>query len=364
MSFRYAGHRYASIVVTIRPLFGIMSSTNDENRVELDRETAVRTAAEAFRAHGVDAGDARTTAEVLVAAEARGKDSHGLIRLPRYVRGIEHGNVAVDGESEIVRDAGAAAAVDGGARLGPAVAVDAVSEATARADEFGVGAVGVHDTNHLGALGYYTDLARGEGYVAVAMTNTEPAMPPYGGTEPTLGTNPIAVGLPTDPPFNLDMSTSAIARGSLETAAERGESIPEGVALDADGHPTTDPDAALEGTILPFGGPKGSGLAIAVEVLAGGLVGAEMGTDVTGTYNTEDPCTKGDLFLALDPDVLGGPGTVERIEGFLRRLKRTDATDDVDGIRLPGERSLRDEPAPEIRVDRDVWRRVTALADA
>jgi len=329
-------------------------------RVERDRAEAV--AAAAFEAHGISPADASHTAGVLVTADAMGKHSHGLLRLPRFVRGIEAGNVDPDGEIETVRDAGAAATLSGGARLGPVVASEAIAEATARAGEFGVGAVGVHDSNHLGMLGYYTDRARREGYVAVAITNTEPAMPPYGGAEPVLGTNPIAVATPTDPPVNLDMSTSAIARGTVLRARDRGEELPEGVALDADGQPTRDPAEALDGVIRPFGGVKGSGLAIAVELLAGGLVGAAMGTDVTGTYHTEDPCTKGDLFVALDPETLGGPDAVDRMSAFLRDLKAGETAEAFDGIRLPGERSVARADADEVDVDDEVWTEVRELA--
>jgi L-2-hydroxycarboxylate dehydrogenase (NAD+) len=332
--------------------------------MEVDRDRAVAVATAAFEAQGITADDGRLTAEVLVSADARGKHSHGLLRLPRFVRGVEHGNVDPEGDVEVVRERGGAAALDGGSRLGPVVASAAAGEAMDRAERHGVGAVGVRNANHLGMLGYYTDQIREAGLVGVAMTNTEPAMPPHGGAEPILGTNPVAVGLPTDPPFNLDMSTSAIARGTVLHMRETGEDLPKGVALDADGEPTTDPDAALDGTILPFGGPKGSGLAVAVEVLAGGLVGAAMGTDVTGTYHTEDPCTKGDLFLALDPSVLGGDGFAERASAFLRRLKATDTAAGVDEIRLPGERSVeRDRTAETVEVEDDLWSEVRDLAD-
>ncbi|MEF8975260.1 MAG: Ldh family oxidoreductase [Halapricum sp.] len=332
--------------------------------MDVDRARAREVASEAFQVHGIGESDADLTAEVLVAAEAVGKGSHGLIRLPRFVRGIEHGNVDPDGDIEVVRTAGAAATINGGSRLGPVVATHAIAEATERADKYGVGVAGAHNSNHLGMLGYYTDQARRDGYVAVGMTNTEPAMPPYGGTEPILGTNPIAVALPTDPPFNLDMSTSGIARGTVLKRKEQGGTLPEGVALDADGEPTTDPAAALEGTILPFGGAKGSGLAIAVEVLAGGLVGAAMGQDVTGTYHTEDPCTKGDLFVALDPEALAGDGFVEAANGFLRTLKNDPTAAGFDEIRLPGERSVRrDQRTESITVDDGLWERVQSLAE-
>ncbi|MFC7249261.1 Ldh family oxidoreductase [Halomicroarcula sp. GCM10025324] len=331
--------------------------------MEIGRQRAVDVATQAFRAHGITAPDAVQTAEVLVSADARGKHSHGLLRLPRFVRGIEHGNVDPDGTIAVASERGGAATISGGSRLGPAVASTATAEAMDRAENHGVGAVGVRDSNHLGMLGYYTDQLQQAGYVGIAMTNTEPAMPPYGGAEPVLGTNPIAIGLPTDPVFNLDMSTSAIARGTVFQEQETGGELPEGVALDADGQPTTDPAAALDGTMLPFGGPKGSGLAVAVEVLAGGLVGASMGEAVTGTYHTEDPCTKGDLFLAIDPDALGVSDFADRASSFLTTLTNGAPAAHADEIRLPGQRSVeRDRNATTVTVADDLWAEAQALA--
>ena len=331
--------------------------------MDVDRQRAIEVATDAFREHGISEPDARQTAEVLVSADARGKHSHGLLRLPRFVRGIEHGNVDPSGTIEVVAGRGGAATINGGSRLGPVVASEATAAAMDRADEFGVGAVGVHESNHLGMLGYYTDQLQREGYVGVAITNTEPAMPPHGGAEPILGTNPIAIGLPTEPVFNLDMSTSSIARGTVLHQKETDETLPEGVALDGDGAPTTDPEAALDGTILPFGGPKGSGLAIAVEVLAGGLVGAAMGEDVTGTYHTSEPCTKGDLFIAIDPAAMGAHDFSERASAFLADLVTSETASNVEEIRLPGQRSVeRDRSATTIRVDDDLWADVRGLA--
>jgi L-2-hydroxycarboxylate dehydrogenase (NAD+) len=332
--------------------------------MEVDRERAVTAATAALRSRGIDRADARTAAEVLVAADACQKHSHGLLRLPRVVRGIEAGNVDPEGDIDVVADGGGTTTLSGGRRLGPVVALEAAAEATARAEEYGIGAVGVHDSNHLGMLGYYTDRVRRDGYVCVAMTNTEPAMPPHGGAQPVLGTNPLAVGLPTDPPFNLDISTAAISRGAVLRARENGEDLPAGVALDADGVPTTDPAAALDGTILPFGGVKGSGLAVAIEVLAGTLVGAATGTDVTGTYDTEQPCTKGDLFVVLDPAAFGVEDFETATSEFLLGLKRTETAADADEIRLPGERSTEAmADADTVVVDESVWEEVRALAD-
>ncbi len=327
----------------------------------IERSRLTETVEAAFTEHGLNEGDAAATADVLVTAEARGKQSHGLIRVPRYIRGIEHGNVDPEGTIEVVRDAGAATTLDGGSRIGPAVALEASATAVERADTYGIGAVGVHNSTHLGMLGYYTDVIRKAGYVALAMTNTEPAMAPHGAREAVLGTNPIAIGLPTEPPFNLDMSTSSVARGTLERAAERGESIPADVALGPDGEPTTDPRAALEGTIRPFGGPKGSGLALAVEILAGGLVGASMGDAVTGTYHTTEPCTKGDLFVVLDPEAMGGETVLEETNAFLRRVTDLEPAGDHEQVRLPGQKAISEE-REMLSVDEESWQTVCSLA--
>lgn len=330
--------------------------------MEVRRDRAEAAAAAAFRKRGINKHDAALTAEVLVSADACGKHSHGLFRLSRFIQGIDHGNVHPDGDIDIADTARGVSLVDGGARLGPVVADVALEEATRLAARNGVGIAGVHNGNHLGMLGYYTGEASQAGYVAIALTNTEPAMAPHGGAEPVLGTNPVAIGLPTDPPFNLDMSTSSISRGEILEARERGEQLPDGVALDSDGNPTTEPDSAIDGVIRPIGGPKGSGLAIAVEVFAGGLVGAAMGRDVTGTYQTEQRCTKGDLFLVLDPAAFAD-GFVSKTETFLASLKETQPVAGSDAVRLPGERSVeRIRSATQITVDDGVWEDVRRLA--
>lgn len=331
--------------------------------IDVDRNTATETAAAAFRTHGVGQRDAEIVADALVRADARGKRSHGLIRLPRFVRGIQAGNVDHDGEITVVAERGSVATIDGGARLGPVVGLEANREATSRADELGIGVVGVRNANHLGMLGYYTDRLGTDGYVGIVTSNGESAMPAHGSSEPMLGTNPIAIGLPTDPRFNLDMATSVIARGDILHRRDTGERLPDGVALDADGEPTTDPDAALDGALRPIAGPKGSGLALAVEVLAGGLVGAAIGPDVTGTFHTEDPCTKGDLFVAIDPEAFGENRFLERVNEFLRDVKESEPAAGTEEIRLPGERSLeRDAAADSIRLEADLWNEVQALA--
>lgn len=333
--------------------------------IEINRQEAFEIAVDALAEHGISGSAAEQTSEVLLSADARGKHSHGLLRLPRIIRGITQGNVDPEGTIEVVSQQGGTVAIDGGARLGPVVASVATDKAIARAEKCGIGAVGVHNSNHLGILGYYTEQILQNGFIGIGMTNTEPAMPPHGGDDPILGTNPIAVGLPTDPVFNLDMSTASIARGTVLQYRETDRDLPSGVALDANGRPTTDPSAALDGTVLPFGGYRGSGLAIAIEVLAGGLVGAEMGTDVTGTFHTEDPCTKGDLFLAIDPGAFGVGDFDSRVSAFFDEVTTDESTPGNDGVRLPGQRSgQRDRSASTVQVEADLWNELRALAGA
>lgn len=330
--------------------------------MEIDRQHAESVVGDAFEAHGISAPDAALTADVLVSADACGKHSHGVQRVPRYVRGIEAGNVDPGGTIDVVRERDGAATISGGSRLGPVVASEGTARAMDRAADHGIGAVAVRDGNHVGMLGYYTDQLRAAGFVGIAVTNAAPAMAPHGGTEPVLGTNPIAIGLPTDPPFNLDMATSSISRGAIHRLNERDEPLPDGVAVDAAGRPTTDPSEALAGAIRPFDGAKGSGLAVAVEVLAGGLAGAAMGEGVTGTFDTTTACTKGDLFLAIDPTALSD-GFARRASAFLTDLQEQDPPEGAESVRVPGARSVeRIRSATTVDVDATVWDDVTALA--
>lgn len=171
-----------------------------------------------------------------------------------------------------------------------------------KARDTGVGLVGVHDSNHFGVAGYYSDMAVMKDMIGIVIANTEPAVAPIGGKTPILGTNPVAIGIPSNRHYvSVDMATSASARGKLLEAARKGERIPENIALDADGNPTTDPELALKGSILPFGGHKGYALSFMIEILAGPLVGAAFGAAVRGTANPREMCTKGDLMMAIDP---------------------------------------------------------------
>ena len=246
--------------------------------------------------------EASIVAEVTLDADLKGFSSHGLGRFPQYVKGLEVGNIKPKCEITVEKESVATALINGNHGFGHVATYRAMEMAIEKSKKAGIGLVGVHDSNHFGVAGYYTDMAIMEDFIGIVIANTEPAVAPIGGKEPILGTNPLAIGIPSQSHYvSVDMATSASARGKLLEAKRRGEMIPENVALDADGRPTIDPCEALKGSILPFGAHKGYALAFMIEIMAGPLVNASFGKAVTGTANPEVKCTKGDLIAAIDP---------------------------------------------------------------
>jgi (2R)-3-sulfolactate dehydrogenase (NADP+) len=288
--------------------------------------------ADALHALDVPAPGAALVAESLVEAELEGLPAHGLLRLPFLLDRLGSRLINPRPDVRIVADHPAAVLIDADNGLGPVAGVRAVEIAAERAGAAGVGLVAVRRGNHLGALGFYLRRFAARGLVGMAFTNTPPAMSPPGAATPYLGTNPIAAGFPTSgPPVIVDMATSQVARGHILKAARAGESIPEGWAVDAEGRPTTDPEAAIGGSLLPLGGQKGFALALLVEVLSGVLSGAAVGPEVVGTFVPADrESNVGHCFVAIDPEALapGFAGRMDRLAADLRRL----------GGRAPGDR--------------------------
>lgn len=251
---------------------------------------------------GLNEEDAGIVAEVTLDADLKGFTSHGIGRLPQYIHGIEEGNIQTEGDIIIEKETEAMALVNGNSLFGQLVAHKAMILAIEKAKKMGIAAVGTHNSNHFGVTGYYSDLAIRNDVIGIVTANTEPAIAPLGASKPLIGTNPIAIGIPADETYiAVDMATSASARGKLLEAQRKGEKIPEDVALDKESNPTTDPTKALAGSILPFGAHKGYAIAFMIELMNGPLVNAACGTDVKGTTNHTQKCTKGDLFVAIDP---------------------------------------------------------------
>lgn len=281
--------------------------------------------------------EASIVAEVTLDADLKGFSSHGLGRFPQYVKGLEVGNIKPKAEIIVEKESPATALINGNHGFGHVVTYRAMEMAIKKAKETGIGLVGIHNSNHFGVAGYYSDMAIMEDLIGMVIANTEPAVAPIGGKEPILGTNPLAIGIPSGSHYvSVDMATSASARGKLLEAKRRGEMIPENVALDADGRPTIDPIEALKGSILPFGAHKGYALAFMIEIMAGPLVNASYGKAVTGTANPEVECTKGDMVAAIDPSKFVDMDDFKKdVDDFIAEVKATP------NVFIPGDMEVR-----------------------
>ncbi|MGC2517758.1 MAG: Ldh family oxidoreductase [Burkholderiales bacterium] len=313
---------------------------------------AAHDAADAFArallaAHGVPGRDAATVAACLVRADLRGVDTHGLLRLPVYLDRVRRGLVNPKPELSPQRVTPVAAALDGQDGFGFVVATRAMAEAIAMARESGIGIVSARRSTHFGMAASYVLQALEAGFVSLVFTNASRAMPPWGGREPLLGTSPIAAGAPGGnlTPFVLDMSPAVAARGKIRLAQKRGEKIPLGYALDAQGRPTTDPTAALAGVVLPIGGPKGSGLSMLMDIFGGILSGAAYAGDVGDQYKAYDrPQNVGHFFLAMKPDLFVPMAEYRsRMDTLVARVRACPKAEGFDEILLPGELEAREE---------------------
>ena len=293
-------------------------------------------AAHALRHAGASEAMADATARALVDADLQGLASHGVSRIPQYATHLSNGRADGRAVARVIKSRGGAVLVDAGCGLAfPACAL-AVTEAIARAREFGVAFAGVTNSHHFGVAAYHLGPVAQAGMVGLAFGNSPAAMPAAGGGHPIFGTNPIAAVFPRRDglPLTIDLSLSEVARGKVMVAAKEGRAIPLGWALDKAGQPTTDPNAALEGSMLPMGGAKGAMLALIVELLVTALTGAAMGFEASSFFVDEGNRPRiGQAFLVVDPGALAGRDVyLERIETLIVEMTREP------GVRLPGAR--------------------------
>jgi len=303
-------------------------------RLGLTELAALATAA--LERAGASPAMAAATARALVAADAQGLASHGLSRVPQYAAHLKLGRAVGAAEPAVVRSKGGAALVDAGDGLAfPACAL-AVREAIARARLHGIAFAGVTNSHHFGAASHHLEPVADAGFVGLAFGNSPAAMPAWGGRRALFGTNPIAAVFPrrNAAPLVIDLSLSEVARGKLMVAAREGKPIPQGWALDRDGNPTTEPQAGLDGMMLPAGGVKGAMLALVVELLVCALTGAHMGFEADSFFvDAGNRPRIGQAFIVIDPGALAGR------EAFDERLETLVAAMLADPtVRLPGER--------------------------
>lgn len=304
-----------------------------------------RFVARVLESAGALAEEAEVVADALVCADLRGVHSHGVVRAGIYLDRLRAGSIRPGAQLAVVRDSGAAVLCDAGSGFGIVAACRAMDLAVERARRYGVGAVGVRNSNHCGMLAYFVLRAVAQGAVGVALSNADAQVAPYGARARYLGTNPLSVGIPAgeEPAIVLDMATSEAAHGRVRAAAVRGERIPPTWALGPDGRPTTDPQEALRGALVPFGGAKGSGLALVVDVLAGLVTGGRSGPEIVPLYEElHRPQGVGHLMLALWPEAFCGLRTLrDRVDRLVREIRALPPAEGFDRVWLPGELEYR-----------------------
>ncbi len=294
---------------------------------------------EVLKGLGAGKDEAPIVAKSLVRAEMRGTDTHGLPYLKLLFERVEASMVSLPTRLSIVKDEGATVLLDGGNGVGQFAGWTAMETSIRKAREFGVGLTLVRRTNNLGFLAFYTMEAATQGFVGLTMGNANAAISPWGGAEAFFGTNPISIAVPGGPePVALDMSSSLVARGKIRRAERLGEKIPVGWALDDSGMPTDDPGAALKGTLVPIGGPKGSGLALMVDVLAGMLSGAAFGRDIKSFHQLAGPTEVGALTLAINIErFMPIDNFTELMQGYADSIRGSRKAKGTARIYLPGE---------------------------
>jgi LDH2 family malate/lactate/ureidoglycolate dehydrogenase len=312
--------------------------------VAVDAKQVATFATAVLQAVGVPAADAELVADSLLVADLWGHQSHGVMRLSWYVNRIRAGVMKPVTTPETLADMGGVVVVDGHDGVGQVLAAYAARTAVGRARDHGVGVVAVRNSNHFGTAAYFTRMAAEEGCVAILTTNASPAMAPWGGRVKTIGTNPWSIAAPagTYDVVVTDIANTAVARGKVYLARQRGEQIPPGWAIDSDGVPTTDPAAAINGVILPMAGHKGFAISLMMDILSGVLTGSAFGSAVHGPYEFDQRSGCGHLFIAFDVAAFLEYDTfTRRVEQLIDEVKSVPPARGVNEIFFPGELEAR-----------------------
>jgi len=315
-------------------------------RVRVEPAALARLVEELFVHAGLSAEDAATIARVQLDGDLRGLHSHGMRAVPMYLKHLRLGIINPRPNIQVT-DLGVASIVDGDDGPGQVVATRAMEACIASARRFRIGLAVARRSNHLGAAGYYANLAAQADLIGFVTTNGNLVLAPWGGVTPTVGNNPIAIGVPAgaEPPILVDVAMSVVAGGKVDLAAAEGQSLPEGWCLDAEGRPTRDLSAALAGLGVPLGAPaaghKGFGLAFAMEVLAGALSGARFGREHTLEVEGGPlPWDEGHFFLAIDPTLAMPLDAFKaRVDQMIREVRDTRPTAGGPPPHAPGEQS-------------------------
>lgn len=318
--------------------------TSSDRRVDAGALEAL--VSDLYEAAGTSQDDGALLARIAVGTDLRGAYSHGCALVPMYVGQMLAGKIDPRGRPRITSDSGAALKVDGANSLGHIGLTFATERAIERAAEIGVAAVAVGGSNHCGAMWSYALQGQGRDMIVLATTNGLPTMAWYGGLDRIVSINPVGIFIPAgeERPVVIDTSFGGAARGKIVVHKQKGLPLPEGWAFDADGNPTLDPDAALDGLIQPAGGYKGTSMALVMGVLASLLSGAAYGTELGDFVSGPTPGQDAQFVMALNIGAFEDPDRFKsRMDGVIREIKASRPAPGVDRVRLPGEHAAETE---------------------
>ena len=314
----------------------------------IDPERLIDFATAVYAGEGVPEADARLIADTLVQADLWGHQSHGVLRLGWYWERFRNGVMKPVTEPEFIVNAGTIAVIDGHDGVGHVLTKLAAKEAIRRAKAHGIGAVGVRNSNHFGTCMYYTLMGAPDGCIMQLTSNGGPAMAPWGGRKKIIGTNPWSVAAPAGrhPPFVMDMANTGVARGKIYLARQKRQPIPLGWAINAAGEPTTDPQEAIDGIILPMAGHKGYAIAAVVDMLSGVLTGSGFLSAVHSPYKTAEKSNCGHLVIALNIEAFQPLVQFNaRMEQYIGEIKSVPLARGFDEVFYPGEMEARNDVA-------------------
>lgn len=296
--------------------------------------------ARALLAHGVAADVADEVVEALLWCDLHGVSSHGMNMLPTYLQRLKGGGIVGNARPSVIRQKNAILQMDGGGGFGQVAGRAAAEMACELANKHGVGVVSVRNSNHAGALSYFTGRIADQGKIGFMAHNVNPAVAPFGGAQAAIGTNPLSFAFPgVEFPILVDMATSATAKGKLYALARKSDTIPPDLALDKNGEPTTSVSEALKGILLPLGGPKGYSLAVAVEILTGVISGGRIAAEIPSFHHSPDHPQGTSMFMmAIDlEDFMPTAEYQERMARFASQLRSVRPAKNVERVLLPGE---------------------------
>jgi (2R)-3-sulfolactate dehydrogenase (NADP+) len=330
--------------------------------VQISKKQAWSMAFKALVKNKTSEDNAKEVADALISAEFDGQSGHGLSRIPSYVEQLTSGKVNGDEAPSILSSNGSVIRIDANNGFAyPAITL-ALKEVTSTCKKFGIAAASISRSHHFGQAGRHVEILAESGLIGLMFGNTPKAIPPWGGTKPLFGTNPIAFSAPrvNESPIVIDMSLSKVARGKVMVANQQNEKIPEGWAIDSDGKPTTDPKRALAGAMLPIGDAKGSALALMVEILAAGLTGSNFGFEASSFLNAEgDSPGVGQFIIAIDPSFFSGNEFLNRTETIVDSILEQPLT------RLPGNKRLEKrkllDSSQSITISKDLFEKIDKM---